>query len=330
MKILVIGKEERLRHYTADVSVFDEFQIVYAPVGATDEELLKTGQDADFIIVDAIGRVSGAVISKMPNLKLIHSEGVGFQGIDIEAARDRKIYVCNCKGMNATAVAEQGILLMLGLLRNVCTGDRDVRSGRQIVTKEAYMKAGSLKELGDCTIGLVGFGDIAKETARLLAAFGAKVIYYNRTKMSKEVEAQYRVTYHSLGEVLAESDIVSLHVPVTAETTNMVNESFFAGMKKGALLINTARGELVDSQALIQAMRSGQVAGAGIDTLPNEPVKKDNPLLDMGKELEDRFLFSCHIGGITGSSFKRGYQMVWEDIRSAAEGKEPKRIVNQW
>ena len=104
-------------------------------MGASDEELLAKGRDADFILVDAIGSVTGNVIRQMPALKLIHSEGVGYQGVDIAAAKERGIYVCNCKGMNASAVAEQAVLLMLGVLRDVCGGDRNVRVGMQIETK---------------------------------------------------------------------------------------------------------------------------------------------------------------------------------------------------
>ena len=128
-KILVIGKEGRLARYTADKKKLDDYDISYVPVGTTAGQLLDAGKDASYVIVDAIGNVPGDVIRQMPELKLIHSEGVGYQGVDIDAADERGIYVCNCKGMNAAAVAEQAVLLMLGLLRDVAGGDRSVRAG---------------------------------------------------------------------------------------------------------------------------------------------------------------------------------------------------------
>ena len=138
-KLLVIGKEGRLARYTADSSLFDRYDIVYVPVGTDDGTILELHSDANYILVDAVADVSASLIEGMPDLKLIHSEGVGYQGVDTEKAAARGIYVCNCKGMNAAAVAEQAVLLMLGLLRDVKGGDESVRSGKQIETKERYM-----------------------------------------------------------------------------------------------------------------------------------------------------------------------------------------------
>lgn len=330
MKLLVIGKRGRLQKYTPDMSVYADFEISYVPVGASDDEILAAGRDADIILADAIAKVSERVIMEMTNLKMIHSEGVAFNGIDIEAARKKHVYVCNCKGMNASAVAEQAILLMLGLLRDVCGGDRSVRCGSQIKTKEAYMLAGSLKELGDCTIGLVGFGDIAKETARMAAVFGAKVSYYDIFRAKPETEAAYGVTYMELDELLASSDIVSIHLPVTKDTMNMADREFFARMKEGAYFINTARGDLVDEEALLDAIRTGHIAGAGLDTIKNEPVQTDHPMLQAEQEVADKIIYSCHIGGITASSFRRGYAMVSSDIQRVAAGEKPEHVVNPW
>lgn len=326
-KLLVIGREGRLAKYAPDPNKLKEYDITYAPVGASDEELLAKGQDADFIIVDAIGSVSADVIRQMPNLKLIHSEGVGYQGIAIAAARQRGIYVCNCQGMNASAVAEQAVLLMLGLLRDVCGGDRSVRSGRQIETKEKYMIEGSLTELSECTVGLVGFGNIAKATAVLLDAFGARVVYTKGTPAPAEIETQYKASFLPPDELLASSDIVSLHLPVNDETRYMVDGEFLKKMKNTAYLINTSRGELVDSTALVAALEDGTIAGAGLDTIDAEPVKADNPILRISEEASSKLLLSCHIGGITRASFGRGYAMIMEDIERVRRGERPDNIV---
>lgn len=328
MKLLVIGKEARVRRNTRNPDFLEKYEIVYAASGTPDEELLRIGADADFLLADAISPVTGGLIARMPKLKLIHSEGVAFDRIDTGAAKKRGIYVCNCKGMNADAVAEQTVLLMLGLLRDVCNGDAAMRRGLQIQVKESYMAAGSLTELGECTVGLLGFGDIAKATARLLRPFGTEVIYYSRHQAQPETEAAFGVRYRSLNELLAVSDLVSLHMPVTEETRGMADAAFFEKMKTGSYLINTARGELVDGQALLAAIRSGKLAGAGLDTVAGEPVRADNPIFDAEEAVEKKIIYSCHLGGITGASFKRGYDMIWSDIEKVAAGGRPDHVVN--
>ncbi len=328
-KLIVIGEEGRLVKYAPDPKKLEAYEIVYAPVGASDEELIEKGKDADFILVDAIGNVSENVIKQMPNLKLIHSEGVGYQGVDISAAKERGIYVCNCKGMNASAVAEQAVLLMLGLLRDICGGDGSVRAGRQIETKERHMILGNLTELSECTVGLIGFGDIGRATAHILNAFGAKVVYTKKKPADHDTETRWGASFLPQDELLAVSDIVSLHVPVNADTRYMVNDAFLKKMKKTAYLINTSRGELVDSSALVSALESGRIAGAGLDTIDGEPVKSDNPLLRISEEAGKKLLLSCHIGGITRASFTRGYAMILNAIEKVTRGETPDNIVNK-
>ncbi len=331
MKLLHIGKEKNLEKYAAPDSFLYELDRVSAPIGLSTEEYVAVAGDADFIIADAIGAVSGELIDAMPNLRLIHSEGVAFNRIDVEAAWKKHVWVCNSRAMNASAVAEQAILLMLGMLRDVTGGDRAVREGRQISVKEGYMQRGDLRELADCSVGLVGFGAIGRETAKLLRAFGVqKILCAKRTPLSPAEEESFGVRCCSIDRLLSESDIVSLHLPVNEATTGMADRKFFASMKDGALFVNTARGELVDDAALIEAIASGKIAMAGLDTLDREPVQSDHPLLNVPDSVAERLLFSPHIGGITASSFRRSYAMIAEDIRDAAEGRVPKRVVNPW
>lgn len=328
MKLLVIGTKGRIGKYTEDETKYKQYEIVYASTNAGDNEILEVGKDADFILVDAMGKVSRNVIQQMPNLKMIHSEGVGYQGVDLQAATEKGIYVCNCKSMNASAVAEQTILLMLGLLKDVIGGNESVKNGTQIQTKEAYMLNGNLKELSEFTVGLIGFGDIAKATAKLLHAFGAKVIYYKRNPEPESINQALGVRYVPLDQLLKESDIVSLHVPVTEQTRYMVNQEFFQNMKPDAYLVNTSRGELVDNHDLIWALAHNIIAGAGLDTIDGEPIEKDNPLLNVPKTVGQKLLLSCHIGGVTGASFKRGYEMVWSDFEKVSRGEKPDHCVN--
>ena len=326
MKILIVSKEEKVKRYTKDHSVLTKHEIHYAD-GISDEEIINACPDAEILIADAIQPVSANVIAHLPNLRLIHSEGVAFNKIDVNAASEKNIFVCNNKGMNANAVAEQTLLLMLGLLRDVVNGDKSAKSGTQINTKMSYMVNGNLRELGECTIGLVGFGDIAKATALFLRPFGCKVLYTATHRHSLQEESLYNATYAGLDSLLADADIVSLHLPANENNYHLANKAFFDKMKPGAYIINTSRGELVDNEALVRALKSGHLQGAGLDTIEPEPVTKDNYLLQISEEVQSKLLLSCHIGGITAQSFARSYSTIWDNVAKLEAGETPLNVV---
>lgn len=325
MQILIMTSKKRIEKYSPLDTLPGDWDLVYLAATSSDDEILSAGKDADMIFADAISTVSGNVIQSMSRLKLIHSEGVGFNGIDIDTAARKGVFVCNNAGANRNAVAEQAVLLMLSLLRRFSQGDDMVRNGRQIQAKERFIMDG-LKELGECRVGLVGFGAIARATARLLSAFGSELLCSSRTRPTDLEE--YNTTFTSLDELIRESDIVSLHVPVTPETRGLVDEGFLARMKPTALLINTARGEVVDQEALARAITQNTIAGAGLDTLDPEPVTLDNPLLQLPESARYRVIFSPHIGGTTDGMFTRAHKMVWQNIITVANGGRPENIVN--
>lgn len=329
MRVLHIGKKGNMERFSAPDSILRQADWVDMPMGRPVAEYLEQASDAEFIITDAIARIPRELICNMPRLKSIHSEGVAFNTIDLDAASSCHVLVCHSKGMNDMAVAEQTLLLMTGMLRNVIQNDRAVRDGRQIAVKEVYMQEGSLEELADCRIGLIGYGDIARCVARLLRGYGVKdIFYYKRHLLSHEEEERDGVRFMPLDELLSESDIVSLHLPVTPETKGMADHAFFEKMRPGSYLVNTARGELIEDEALVDALRSGRLAMAALDTLDHEPVQSDHPLLHLPEDIGSRLIFSPHIGGITASSFRRSYRMIAEDIQTVAEGRIPMRAVN--
>lgn len=327
MKILIIGNQGRYKKYMPDLDFVRNIEMVFCPRDASDEQLLQAGIDADAIAIDPTAKLSGNVIRKMPNLKIIQSEGVGYNGIDCEVAREKGIYVCNSKGENAAAVAEQTVLLILALLRNFIDGDRTVREGNQIQMKEKMMVEG-ITELSDCKVGLIGFGDIAKATAKRLSPFECDIYYYTKTKKTQDVEKEYNVSYMDLDEMARECDIISIHCPVTPETTNMINGEFIAKMKPSSYIVNTARGEIIDNQALYDAIVEGKIQGAGLDTVAPIPVTSDNILLNLPQEYANRIIFSPHIGGVTTSFFYRAHKKNWLNIESALKGQRPNNIVN--
>jgi phosphoglycerate dehydrogenase-like enzyme len=328
MKLLVIGDRARVEKYLPALDVVQTVERIVVARATADEEILATASDADFIMVDAIRPVSASLINHMPQLKLIHSEGVAYNAIDLVAARNRGVTVCNCKGVNAGAVAEQTVLLMLACLRDLVNGDHAVRVGQQIQTKERMMLEG-IRELGSCKIGFIGAGDIAQATMRRLAGWDCETAYWKRSPLSGADEKRLGTHFEPLDELLASSDIVSLHVPVTDETRALVDARFLNTMKRGSILINTARGEIVDQEALAAALIDGHLAAAGVDTLTPEPVTADHILLNLPGGLSRRLVFSPHVGGITEGTFRRAHRMVWENIARVIIGEAPLNIVSE-
>lgn len=327
MKILIKGNPLRYKRYSPGLDIEKESQLVFVDIDADNATVLARCKDADIILADAISNVDGELISKMDKLKMIHSEGVAFNCIDVAVATQRRIYVCNNKGANSASVAEQAIFLMLGLLRSGITGDAAVREGRQAEMKERCIVEG-ITDLGDCTVGIIGLGDIGLATAKRLSAFGCRLFYYSLHKKSPQLEENYNITYLPLYELAESVDIVSLHAAVTPQTKGMINDEFISHMKKNACLINTARGELVDNEALRRALIEDRIAGAGLDTVAPEPVTTDNPLLNLPEAYRDKIIFSPHLGGVTAGSFTRMHRTLWENAERIAQGKRPINIVN--
>ncbi|MGN1328433.1 MAG: 2-hydroxyacid dehydrogenase [Eubacterium sp.] len=273
------------------------------------EKMLEDAADTEIMMSDAMAIVDKEIIDAMPNLKLIHSEGVGYQGIDLKYLEKKEIILCNNKSVNDTAVAEDAILLMLACLKSIITGHQSIYDGRQIEVKR--LSFGVIRELSQCTVGLVGFGDIARATAKFANALGARVIYTNRTRYP-QLEREYNVTYADMDTLLGQSDFVSLHIAVTDETREIVNYEFLSKMKSDAYLINTARGDLVNNDALYNALLDGKIAGAGLDVISPEPVTADNILLD--EIIKDKLILTPHIAGITNLTVQKIYRNIYENI----------------
>ena len=327
MKVLVLSPKERYDRFAPDTPAFRAAELVFCDREGTEAEWLAAGGDAEVLFVTPVTWITVALISRMPNLKMIHCEGVGFDRIDLEAARKRGIYVCNNAGCNAEAVAELAVMMMSMLLHRTIWGDRLVRSGKQGEAVRQLERVPTM-DLSLATVGLVGFGAIAQATARLLRVFGCKVYYYARHRKDREVEEAYGVEYLPLEQLAEKSDIVSLHCPATAESHHMVNRTFLARMKPGAYLVNTARGAVIDDEALCEAIRSGRLAGAALDAYAPEPVMAEHPLVRLAEEFPDRLILCPHQGGLTQASFQNVYQLLFEDLGLLMEGKRPKRIVN--
>lgn len=326
MNLLIIGNKDRYEKYKPKNIFIKNINVRYIPRDYKNKDILEFAPLIDAIFIDPMSHLDREVIDCMPKLKLVQSEGVGYNQIDIQTCKDRHIYVCNCRGANDNAVAEQAILLMLGCLRNVIVGHEAVLAGHQIEMKERLMYEGVV-ELGDCKVGLIGLGVIGQATAKRLKTFGCEIVY-NDVIRNNKLERKLGITYNDLNTLVKTCDIISLHCPVTDKTTHMVDENFLKNMKNTAYLINTARGELVDNQALYDAIVNNEILGAGLDTIAPEPVLKDNILLNLPDEYQNRIILSPHIGGITNTFFKKSQIVMYNNLQKVEKNKKPEFIVN--
>jgi phosphoglycerate dehydrogenase-like enzyme len=261
------------------------------------------------VIWHVLKPLTAADIAAAPKLRLIQKIGVGVNTIDLDAARARGVAVCNLPGTNAQAVAELTLLLMLGALRQVARFDAAVRAGRGWSLDPAVQD--SLGELHGRTVGLVGYGAVPRALAPVLAALGCRILYTSRTPKPDAIGE-----WRPLEALLAEADILSLHVPLTAGTERLINAAALARMKPGAVLVNTARGGLVDQAALTGALRSGRLAAAGLDVFAAEPVDPADPLFAL-----PNVVLTPHIGWLTTGTFDRSLALAAENCRRLAAGE---------
>ena len=322
MKIALLINRDNFEKYSAwgDAG----WELVHMGNGVPDVgKVVATG--ADVIVPDAITKIGADIINNMPGLKLIHSQGVAYNAIDIDSARDAGIFVCNCAGENARPVAEHAVMLMLNIIKGFRHNEDMVYADRQMEAKTACFVNG-LPELYGRKAGIVGYGAIGKELASMLRAFGCELCYYDTRKADSGADG---IEFMPLEELYAQCDIVSLHVPVTPQTENMINAETLKLFKRGAIFINTARGELMDHKAVADALISGQLGGFGADTLAPEPYLPDNPLISgLPEEVRLRVALSPHIAGITAGFFTRAYRRIRQNIEAVAHGERPECIVN--
>ena len=249
------------------------------------------------------------VIAAAPKLRLIQKIGVGVNTIDLEAAKARGIAVCNMPGTNSQAVAEATVMLILAALRRAIRFDRATREGRGWALEVSdFDKVG---ELSGRTVGLVGYGAVASRVAPMLAAIGARVLY-TATAPKPEAIAEWR----EFDDLVAEADVISLHLPQTPETANMIDAGVFERMKPGTVLINTARGGLVDEAAFVRALESGRLLAAGVDNFAAEPVPADCPLLGF-----DNVVMLPHVTWLTPETIRRSIGIAVENCRRLRDGE---------
>lgn len=275
-------------------------------------------KDADYIITTNV-HVTEEVIDAAPNLKLIARAGVGYDNVDIEYARKKGIDVTIARGANATSVAELVILLMLDCYRKVYLLNTSTKLGEW----ESWKYRHESFELSGKTIGILGIGAIGKEVVKRLSSFNVNVIYYNVRRLTESEEHELNISYRPLEEFLKLSDMVTLHIPLVESTKGLIGKKELSLMKKSAFLINTARGPIIDEQALIWALENEEIAGAAIDVFDQNPPDKSSPLLTMSNVIA-----TPHIAGATIDAYNKIFKVSVENIIRKELGKQPKHIVN--
>ena len=288
-------------------------EFVYYTTKETDQDkLLARVKDADILML-ANQPLSAAIIEQCPNLKLIDIAFTGVDHVGLEAARARGILACNAAGYSTNAVAELTFGLAISAIRNIVAVDARCRAAG---TKDGLVGF----ELFGKTFGVVGTGAIGSRVAKIAQAFGCRVLAYSRTVKPELVKDG--VEYVDLDTLLVQSDFVSLHVPITTATAKMINAASIAKMKHGAVIINCARGGVVDSQALADALNSGKLAAAGIDVFENEPpLAVDHPLLHAKNTV-----VTPHVAFASKEALEARADIVFANIAAFLEGK-PQNIV---
>ncbi|QDV43090.1 Putative 2-hydroxyacid dehydrogenase [Stieleria neptunia] len=290
--------------------------------GLTRAELMDGVRDVDGLICLLTDQIDGELLDVNPSLKVVSNYAVGFNNIDVPAATERNVAVTNTPGVLTECTADMAWALLMASARRVIEGDRLVRSG-QWAGWEPLQMLGA--EVTGGTIGLVGLGRIAKAMAKRALAFDMRVLYWNRTRLSADEEKTLGVEYRELDEMLSESDFVSIHVALSEQTRHLISTPQLKRMKPTATLINTARGAVVDESALVQALRDGTIARAGLDVYEHEP-KVEPELLSM-----QNVVLAPHLGSATVETRTRMGELAIENCLAACRGERPPNLVNpEW
>lgn len=294
-----------------------EFMPPYADEASLIAAVQESGAEG---ILSRMGRVSAAVMAAAPALRVIAKHGAGVDNIDVAAAAERGIPVLSVPGGNAVSVAEHTMASVLAVTKQLTTLDAGMRAGR-------WDKPGFLgREIAGLRMGLVGIGAIARATARMAQGFGLRLSAYDPHAPETVFADAGVARVADLEALLAGSDILSLHCPLTAETRNLLDARRLALLPQGAVVVNTARGGLIDEPALLKAVRSGHLSGAALDSFAVEPPAADHPFFG-----EPRILLSPHVAGVTAEAGARVARAAVEGALDSIEGRPvpPERIANR-
>jgi glyoxylate reductase len=283
------------------------------------EIIIDKIKDCEGILTLLTDKIDAEIMDRAPKLRIISNYAVGYDNIDVKSATQRGIMVTNTPGVLTETTADLAFALILATARRIVEADKFTRSGK-------WKSWGPMLFLGrdvyGATLGIIGLGRIGQAVARRAKGFNMKVIYYSR-KRKEDVERELGVEYRELRSLLREADIVSIHTPLTEETYHLIGEKELSLMKPTAILINTARGAVVDQKALYKALKERRIFGAGLDVYEKEPIDADDPLLEL-----DNVVLLPHIGSASVETRGRMARMAAENLLAGLRGEKPPNLVN--
>ncbi len=291
------------------------------------EVILEKARVVDGLVTLLTDRIDCRLIEEgaRNRLKIIAQYAVGYDNIDVECATRHGVVVTNTPGVLTEATADLTWALLLAAARRIVEADRYVRSGEWWRSGTGWHPELMLGvELNGKTLGIIGFGRIGRAVARRARGFGMKIIYYDKYRAPREVEEELGAEYVGLEELLRTADIVSIHTPLTPETRHMIGEKELKMMKNTAILVNTARGAIIDTEALVKALKEGWIRAAGLDVFEQEPLPENHPLTKL-----DNVVLAPHIGSATFETRSRMACIVLENLEALARGEVPPTIVNR-
>lgn len=288
-----------------------ETKVVYHDT--TRPEQMRAVEDADFIMVYG-ARLDDEVLRSARGARMVQLLAAGYDSMNLPLLRDLEVPCCNNGGANSRAVADHAVLLMLTLYKRLLPAFESIRDGRW----NAPIDGLNTFEMADKLVGILGIGNIGRQVARRVQGFDARVQYYDLFPLSEERERELDVARVSIDELFRASDIVTCHTPLTPDTRHLVSRKRIGTMKPAAVLINTSRGPVVDEEALIEALREGRIAGAGLDVFEKEPVDPSNPLLSM-----ENVVVTPHSAGTTWDTWFRRAEFAYRNMKGVWEGAPP-------
>jgi phosphoglycerate dehydrogenase-like enzyme len=324
MKTLALDLNDRLQR--AKLPVDPILDMTYADLAPL-KELAPVLGEAVGLMTNPRVPINDEFLDFAPNLQMVQLSSAGYERVDMEATKRRSVIVANASGTNAASVAEWVYMMTMGLQRQLLANHQGLQDGRYQEVKLQQQEQG-LSELSEKTIGIVGFGRIGREVAKRAIGFGLKTLYYDIVRPTAEEEAQYQVTYTDLFDLLRSSDIVTVHVPLNASTYHLIGEEELSALKPTALVVNAARGPLVDPAPLATMIADGRVGGAAIDVFETEPAPNDDPMMKLAATGHPRLLVSPHMAGVTVEAQRRALEYSLANLARYARGETPLNICD--
>ncbi len=286
-----------------------------------DDDPVAAAAGATLAIADFSGRVRitrDVVAALAPTCRLIQVPAAGLDSVDVDACHDLGVPLASCAGLNRVGVAEWAVWAAMDAMRKLSWSDRALRAGR-------WEQLGHARyELAGKTVGIVGLGDVGSAAAERFRGFGVDLVYWSRTRRDPEVEASLGVRWAELDDLVATADVVVLAVALTEDTRHLLDADRLARMKPTAVVVNAARGEVTDEQALADAVREGRIHGAAVDAYATEPPPADHPLVTT-----DLAVVTPHVAGATAESVGRIFERVYDNVAAVLEGREPTGLVTR-